>query len=37
MTKNPGIVTIKELFNGFGISSYGFFNTAVFISLKKTI
>lgn len=31
-SKNPGIVTIKLLCDGFGISLYDFFNTEVFRS-----
>lgn len=31
-SKNPGVVTIKLLCDGFGISLYDFFNTEVFRS-----
>ena len=33
-SKNPGIVTIKLLCDGFGISLYDFFNTEVFRSIE---
>lgn len=33
-SKNPGIVTIKMLCDGFGISLHHFFNTEVFYSLE---
>lgn len=33
-SKNPGIVTIKLLCDGFGISLYDFFNTEVFRSTE---
>ena len=33
-SKNPGIVTIKMLCDGFGISLYDFFDTVVFRSTK---
>lgn len=34
-SKNPGIVTIKELCDGFGISLYDFFDTAEFKSHEQ--
>ena len=34
---NPGIVTIKMLCDGFGISLYDFFNTEEFKSLEQEI
>ena len=33
-SKNPGVVTIKLLCDGFGISLYDFFNTEVFRSTE---
>ena len=33
-SKNPGVVTIKLLCDGFGISLYDFFNTEVFRSIE---
>ena len=34
-SKNPGVVTIKQLCDGFGISLFEFFNTSTFQS-KET-
>ncbi len=36
-SKNPGIVTIKMLCDGFGISLTEFFSTDVFASLEQEI
>ena len=36
-SKNPGIVTIKMLCDGLGISLVEFFNTDVFASLEQEI
>ena len=36
-SKNPGIVTIKMLCDGFGISLVEFFNTADFLKLEQEI
>ncbi len=36
-SKNPGVVTIKMLCDGFGISITEFFNTPVFQSLSQEI
>ncbi len=36
-SKNPGIVTIKMLCDGLGISLYDFFNTQEFKSLEQEI
>ncbi len=36
-SKNPGIVTIKMLCDGFGISLIDFFNTTQFLSLEQEI
>lgn len=36
-SKNPGIVTIKMLCDGFGITLADFFNTPAFIELEQTI
>lgn len=36
-SKNPGIVTIKMLCDGFGISLIDFFNTDVFLKLEQEI
>lgn len=36
-SKNPGIVTIKKLCDGFNISIADFFNTAEFIGLEQEI
>ena len=36
-SKNPGIVTIKMLCDGFGISLIDFFNTSDFVNLEQEI
>lgn len=36
-SKNPGVVTIKMLCDGFGISITEFFNTPIFQSLSQEI
>ena len=36
-SKNPGIVTLKMLCDGFGISLIEFFDTPVFASLEQEI
>ena len=36
-SKNPGIVTLKMLCDGFGISLIDFFNTTQFLSLEQEI
>ena len=36
-SKNPGIVTIKMLCDGFGISLIDFFNTKEFLELEQEI
>ncbi len=36
-SKNPGIVTIKMLCDGFGISLIDFFNTEDFLKLEQEI
>ena len=36
-SKNPGIVTIKKICDGFDISIVDFFNTAEFIELEQEI
>ena len=36
-SKNPGIVTIKMLCDGLGISLYDFFNTEEFQNLEQEI
>ncbi len=36
-SKNPGIVTIKMLCDGFGISLVEFFNTEEFLNLEQEI
>ncbi len=36
-SKNPGVVTIKMLCDGFGITLTDFFNTPEFRSLEQTI
>ena len=36
-SQNPGIVTIKMLCDGFGISLVEFFNTEVFLNLEQEI
>ena len=36
-SKNPGIVTIKMLCDGFGISLVEFFNTEFFLNLEQEI
>lgn len=36
-SKNPGIVTIKMLCDGFGISLIEFFNTEDFLNLEQEI
>ena len=36
-SKNPGVVTLKMLCDGFGISLYEFFDTDVFRNLEQEI
>ncbi|MBO5206188.1 MAG: helix-turn-helix transcriptional regulator [Clostridia bacterium] len=36
-SKNPGVVTLKMLCDGFGISLYEFFDTNVFRNLEQEI
>ncbi|MPN59577.1 hypothetical protein SDC9_207298 [bioreactor metagenome] len=36
-SKNPGIITIKKICDGFGISLIDFFNTEQFIQLDQEI
>ncbi len=36
-SQNPGIVTLKQLCDGFGISLWDFFNTSTFKELEQEI